>query len=88
MRLDGQDDRTLTVFETTAGDFPEVMECYSMTGEADYQLRVPVRSLAVRRKPCYLAIAANEGPTLNCGQVIDGKKFWWTHLGSNQGPAD
>lgn len=42
MRLDGQDDRTLTVFETTAGDFPEVMECYSMTGDWDYMLRIVV----------------------------------------------
>ena len=46
VRLDSQDDRTLTAFETKIGDFAEVMECYLMTGEADYQLRVLVRSLA------------------------------------------
>ena len=46
VRLDSQDDRTLTTFESMIGDFAEVMECYLMTGEADYQLRVLVRSLA------------------------------------------
>lgn len=46
VRLDSQDDRTLSGFEAMIGSFPEVMECYLMTGEADYQLRVLVRSLA------------------------------------------
>jgi Lrp/AsnC family leucine-responsive transcriptional regulator len=45
VRLDQQDDRHLAVFETAVGAFPEVMECYLMTGEADYQLRVLVGSL-------------------------------------------
>lgn len=46
IRLDQQDDAHLTAFETEIAIFPEVMECYLMTGEADYQLRVLVRSLA------------------------------------------
>ena len=46
VRLDQQDDRHLAIFEAAVQDFPEVMECYLMTGEADYQLRVLVRSLA------------------------------------------
>ena len=46
VRLDGQDDRHLTMFENAVADFPEVMECYLMTGESDYQLRVLVSSLA------------------------------------------
>jgi Lrp/AsnC family leucine-responsive transcriptional regulator len=46
VRLDGQDDRHLTRFESAIADFPEVMECYLMTGESDYQLRVLVSSLA------------------------------------------
>ena len=46
VRLDGQDDRHLTTFERAVTDFPEVMECYLMTGESDYQLRVLVSSLA------------------------------------------
>jgi Lrp/AsnC family leucine-responsive transcriptional regulator len=45
IRLDAQDDRHLAQFEGAVADFPEVMECYLMTGEADYQLRVLVGSL-------------------------------------------
>lgn len=45
VRLDQQDDRHLEAFEAAIAGFPEVMECYLMTGESDYQLRVLVRSL-------------------------------------------
>jgi Lrp/AsnC family transcriptional regulator, leucine-responsive regulatory protein len=45
VRLDQQDDRHLAAFEQAVAAFPEVMECYLMTGEADYQLRVLVHSL-------------------------------------------
>ena len=45
VRLDQQDDRHLAVFEAAVAEFPEVMECYLMTGDADYQLRVLVESL-------------------------------------------
>lgn len=45
IRLDQQDDRHLALFEDAVAGFPEVMECYLMTGEADYQLRVLVGSL-------------------------------------------
>lgn len=45
VRLDQQDDQHLTVFEDAVASFPEVMECYLMSGEADYQLRVLVGSL-------------------------------------------
>ena len=45
VRLNQQDDRNLARFETEVSDFAEVMECYLMTGEADYQLRVLVSSL-------------------------------------------
>ena len=45
VRLSQQDDRHLAVFEEAVAAFPEVMECYLMTGEADYQLRVLVDSL-------------------------------------------
>ncbi len=45
IRLDQQDDRHLAEFEAAVAGFPEVMECYLMTGEADYQLRVLVTSL-------------------------------------------
>lgn len=46
VRLDQQDDRHLAIFESAVADFPEVMECYLMTGDADYQLRVLVSSLS------------------------------------------
>ncbi|WP_257557203.1 Lrp/AsnC family transcriptional regulator [Sphingobium sp. CFD-2] len=45
VRLDQQDDRHLAIFESAVTEFQEVMECYLMSGEADYQLRVLVRSL-------------------------------------------
>ncbi len=45
VRLNQQDDRHLAVFEDALAEIPEVMECYLMTGEADYQLRVLVGSL-------------------------------------------
>lgn len=46
VRLDGQDDRHLAIFEEAIAGLPEVMECYLMTGESDYQLRVLVGSLS------------------------------------------
>jgi len=46
VRLSQQDDRCLSGFESAVAQFPEVMECYLMTGESDYQLRVLVDSLA------------------------------------------
>ena len=46
IRLEQQDDTRLSLFEAAVADFPEVMECYLMTGEADYQLRVLVGSLS------------------------------------------
>ena len=45
VRLDQQDDLHLAAFEAAVAGFPEVMECYLMTGEADYQLRILVGSL-------------------------------------------
>ena len=45
VRLDRQDDRHLASFEKAVLDFPEIMECYLMTGDSDYQLRVLVSSL-------------------------------------------
>lgn len=45
IRLDQQDDAHLAAFEAALASLPEVMDCYLMTGEADYQLRVLVGSL-------------------------------------------
>lgn len=45
VRLDRQDDRHLSTFEAAIATFPEVMECYLMSGDADYQLRILVADL-------------------------------------------
>jgi Lrp/AsnC family leucine-responsive transcriptional regulator len=45
IRLGVQDDQHLSRFEGAIADFPEVMDCYLMSGEADYQMRVVVKSL-------------------------------------------
>ncbi|MBW8911914.1 MAG: Lrp/AsnC family transcriptional regulator, partial [Sphingomonas sp.] len=46
VRLAEQGDRHLAAFESAVLALPEVMECYLMTGESDYQMRVLVGSLA------------------------------------------
>lgn len=46
VRLGTQDDKHLALFEESVASFAEVMECYLMTGECDYQLRVVFPSLA------------------------------------------
>jgi len=43
--LEKQVDKALGVFEATVARFPEVLECYLMTGDADYLLRVVVSSV-------------------------------------------
>lgn len=45
VRLERQAIRELGLFEEAMIGFPEVMECYLMTGEADYLLRVIVPDL-------------------------------------------
>lgn len=40
--LERQSEKTLEIFEKTVRGLPEVMECYLMTGDADYLLRVVV----------------------------------------------
>ncbi len=44
--LERQIERALEAFETAIQGRPEVMECYLMTGDADYLLRVVVSDLA------------------------------------------
>jgi len=41
--LDGQQREKLASFEETIGSVPEVMECYLMSGDVDYLLRVIVK---------------------------------------------
>jgi DNA-binding Lrp family transcriptional regulator len=44
--LERQSREVLDVFEARIADMPEVMECYLMSGDADYLLRVVVRDTA------------------------------------------
>ena len=44
--LERQEEKGLQIFERAVGAWPEIMECYLMTGDADYLLRVIVPSLA------------------------------------------
>ena len=44
--LERQEEKGLQIFERAVGGWPEIMECYLMTGDADYLLRVIVPSLA------------------------------------------
>jgi Lrp/AsnC family transcriptional regulator, leucine-responsive regulatory protein len=45
--LDRQQEKSLQVFEAAVAEWPEIMECYLMTGDADYLLRVVVPNLSV-----------------------------------------
>jgi DNA-binding Lrp family transcriptional regulator len=44
--LHREEQSVLEAFETAVRDIPEVMECYLMTGEFDYLLRVVVADMA------------------------------------------
>lgn len=44
--LEKQVEQALEIFETRIRDLPEVMECYLMTGDSDYLLRVVTADLA------------------------------------------
>ncbi len=44
--LERQEASELDRFERAIARWPEVLECYLMTGEADYQIKVVARSLA------------------------------------------
>ena len=44
-----QSEQTLETFERAVTTMPEVMECYLMTGDSDYLLRVVVRDTAALR---------------------------------------
>jgi DNA-binding Lrp family transcriptional regulator len=48
--LEKQVEHALDVFEAAVQKCPEVMECYLMTGDADYLLRVVVPDLAAYQR--------------------------------------
>jgi Lrp/AsnC family transcriptional regulator len=45
LRLKQHDEETLNALEAAAQSHAEIVECYSMSGESDYVLRVVVRSI-------------------------------------------
>jgi Lrp/AsnC family transcriptional regulator len=45
VRLKQHDEETLEALERAAGERPEILECFSMTGESDYLFRIVVRSI-------------------------------------------
>lgn len=45
VRLEQQVERALKTFEAAVAGWPEVMECYLMTGDSDYLLRVVVADI-------------------------------------------
>jgi DNA-binding Lrp family transcriptional regulator len=45
VELKSQDDDAISAFEEEVKLLPEVMECYLMTGDTDYLLRVVVRDI-------------------------------------------
>ncbi len=48
--LEKQVERALQVFESRVREYPEIMECYLMTGDADYMLRVVVPDVAALQR--------------------------------------
>lgn len=46
IRMKSHDEETLDVFEKMAGSCPEIVECFSMSGESDFLLRILARSVA------------------------------------------
>ena len=45
VRLAGHDEETLNAFEDQVRGHPQVVECFSMTGESDYLMRIVGRSI-------------------------------------------
>jgi Lrp/AsnC family transcriptional regulator len=45
VRLKAHDEETLEAFEQAARDRPEIVDCFSMSGECDYLFRVAVSSI-------------------------------------------
>ena len=50
IRLERQVEMSLEKFEACMNDYPEVMECYLMTGDSDYLIRVVVAEIQAIEK--------------------------------------
>jgi len=45
IRLKQHDEETLDAFETAIHNLPQIVECFSMSGDSDYQLRIVVENI-------------------------------------------
>lgn len=45
LRIKEHDERTLDAFENAVREHPEIVECFSMSGESDYVMRLIVRDI-------------------------------------------
>ncbi|WP_404406765.1 Lrp/AsnC family transcriptional regulator [Pelagibacterium halotolerans] len=73
IKLKQHDEDTLEAFEREVAEFPEVIECFSMSGETDYVVRAQVRSIdeyerLLKRKLLHLpgVVAINSHFALKC----------------------
>lgn len=73
IKLRQHDEETLEAFERDVAAFPEVMECYSMSGETDYVVRALVGSIEeyerlLKRRLLHLpgVVAINSHFALKC----------------------
>lgn len=73
IKLRQHDEETLEAFERDVAAFPEVVECYSMSGETDYVVRALVASIEeyerlLKRKLLHLpgVVAINSHFALKC----------------------
>lgn len=73
IKLRQHDEETLEAFEREVAAFPEVMECYSMSGETDYVVRALVGSIEeyerlLKRRLLHLpgVVAINSHFALKC----------------------
>jgi Lrp/AsnC family transcriptional regulator len=73
VKLRQHDEETLEAFEREVAAFPEVMECYSMSGETDYVVRALVASIEeyerlLKRRLLHLpgVVAINSHFALKC----------------------
>jgi len=61
VRLEQQVERALEVFEAAMNEHPEVMECYLMTGDSDYLIRVVVPDIPALERFIVDSLARIEG---------------------------
>lgn len=45
IRLEQHSEKTVTEFEQAVAEIPEILECYVLTGDWDYQLRIAIADL-------------------------------------------